>query len=155
MDGRRCSRQAVVGIQTLGLHVVNCNRRQRVGGEAGGVCASGEPGSGEPNRARAPRTAQDIPTPLISQLKPCRPWKGRLVGAAATHTGFCRGCWSPSWTARWSGRPSGDPPCAQRESGTSCLHCPWNRSCETKEFRRTCRDIGSLGPSICSGALVP
>ena len=99
--------------------------------------------------------SSDVPDPLQvpagASRAPKGPWEGSSADSAATHTGSCRGCWSPSWTAAWSGRPSGGPPCVQRGTGTSCLHCPWNRSCRAEEFK------GDLLPSAqtpCSPRLV-
>lgn len=99
--------------------------------------------------------SSDVPDPLQvptgASQAPKGPWEGRSADSAATHTGSCRGCWSPSWTAAWSGRPSGGPPCVQRGTGTSCLHCPWSRSCRAEEFK------GELLPSAqtpCSPRLV-
>lgn len=93
-------------------------------------------------------TGPGLPAPSRSLAGPR---EGRSADSAATHTGSYRGCWSPSWTAAWSGRPSGGPPCVRRGTGTSCLRCPWNRSCGTEEFK------GDLLPSAqkpCSPRLV-
>lgn len=80
--------------------------------------------------------SSDIPDPLqVPSRSLAGPREGRSADSAATHTGSYRGCWSPSWTAAWSGRPSGGPPCVRRGTETSCLHCPWNRSCGTEEFK--------------------
>lgn len=137
--GGGCSRQAVVGIQTFRLHIVNCNRGKRVGGEARGLCSCGEVGwEVVPQGAGLPgelRTSQPFSCPSGSLTCPLEVLGGWTT-SAATHTGSCRGCWSPSWIAGWSGHPSGDPLCAQRGSGTSYFHCPWNRSCRAEDKKR-------------------
>lgn len=113
-----------------------------------GSCAGGSPtGYGLPGQLGM---SQTLSSPSQSLAGPQRPWEGGLANSAATHTGSCRGCWSPSWTAGWSGRPSGDPPCVRTENGTSCLHCPWNRSCGT-EFRG---DLLTSAQMPCSPMLV-
>lgn len=111
---RRGSRKAVVGLQTLRLHVVNCGERRE--GLPGGEPSPGGVGSRAQGRADvcgggAPRV--------------------RRGQHGTAHTGSCRGCWFPSWRGGWNGRPCGDPPCARRGSGTSCLRHPSSTPCRT------------------------
>ena len=111
-----------------------------------------EAGMGVAPQGLGSQHSSDVPDPLqVPSRSLAGPWEGTSANSAATHTGSYRGCWSPSWTAAWSGRPSGGPPCVRRGTGTSCLHCPWNRSCGTEEFK------GDLLPSAqkpCSPRLV-
>lgn len=113
---------------------MNCDRGQRTGGEArGGGVGSWD---GVAPQGLGSQHSSDVPDPLqVPSRSLAGPREGRSADSAATHTGSYRGCWSPSWTAAWSGRPSGGPPCVRRGTETSCLHCPWNRSCGTEEFK--------------------
>lgn len=74
-EGGGSSRQAVVGIQTLRLHIVNCNRGKREGGETRGVCVclwgaglgvvpqgqGSQDSSGYPSPSRVPAEASQAP----------------------------------------------------------------------------------------------
>lgn len=102
------SRQAVVGIQAFWLHVVNCGGK-RARGALSAATAGIEAQNG---------TGRVLGGGISPPFRP-----------RGTHTGSCRGCWSPSWTGGWSGRPCGGPPCARRGSGTSCPHCPASTPC--------------------------